>query len=58
MTGRAQKTDSQGMIPWQRRYGMKKVVDGKLYDSETAEKIHSWSNGLDSGDFSWCRETL
>lgn len=30
---------------------MKKVIDGKLYDTETAELVHEWSNGRYGNDF-------
>lgn len=37
---------------------MKKVIDGKLYNTETAELIHEWDNGGSSGDFDRCDATL
>ncbi len=37
---------------------MKKVIDGLRYNTETAEEIHRWDNGLDTGDFKSCEETL
>jgi len=37
---------------------MKKVVEGKVYNTETAELIHSWDNGCYAGDFHACEETL
>lgn len=37
---------------------MKKVIDGKLYNTETAEAIAHWSNDLPRGDFRNCDETL
>ena len=30
---------------------MKKVIDGKLYNTETAEKVASWANNYNRGDF-------
>lgn len=30
---------------------MKKIIDGKLYNTETAELIHSWDNGIYGHDF-------
>lgn len=30
---------------------MKKVVDGKVYNTETAELVHEWSNGRYGNDF-------
>lgn len=37
---------------------MKKVVEGKLYNTKTAEVIHEWSNGYYRNDFHRCEETL
>lgn len=37
---------------------MKKVIDGKVYDSETATHIDNWDNGYTRGDFHWCDEDL
>ena len=37
---------------------MKKIINGRLYDTRTAEEIDSWSNGLLPGDFERCEETL
>lgn len=37
---------------------MKKVVDGRVYDTETAAMLHGWSNGHYCDDFHFCRETL
>ena len=37
---------------------MKQVIDGKIYDTETAEEIHAWSNGYYGSDFNHCRKTL
>lgn len=37
---------------------MKKVISGKLYDTNTAEELHSWSNGLYYTDFRYLREIL
>jgi len=37
---------------------MKQVIVSKIYNTETAEEIHSWSNGLGSGDFNSLSETL
>ena len=30
---------------------MKMIIDGKRYDTETAEFVHGWSNGYYSNDF-------
>ena len=35
---------------------MKKIIDGKMYNTETAEKIWHYDNG-ETG-FDWCEETL
>lgn len=37
---------------------MKKVIEGKRYDTETARKLGEWDNGLGYCDFSYCSETL
>lgn len=37
---------------------MKKVIDGKIYNTETAELIHEWDNGYYQSDFHYCAESL
>ncbi len=37
---------------------MKKIINGKKYDTETAEVIGYWSNHLGSNDFNSLSETL
>lgn len=37
---------------------MKKIINGKLYDTETAKEIFCWSNNRSTRDFSHCAETL
>lgn len=37
---------------------MKKVIKGKLYDTETAKKLGCYEPNHDQGDFSWYCETL
>lgn len=37
---------------------MKKIINGRLYDTETAKMIGSWSNGLSSSDFHYCTEDI
>ena len=37
---------------------MKKIIKGKMYDTETAAEIGSWWNGLSTRDFNHVRETL
>lgn len=37
---------------------MKKVIARKLYDTETAEEIATWSSPHYSSDFAHCTETL
>lgn len=37
---------------------MKQVIDGKLYNTETAEHLHGWDNGLYGGDFNRLAEDL
>jgi hypothetical protein len=37
---------------------MQKLIDGKLYDTDEAKKIDSWSNGRSRSDFRYKKETL
>ena len=37
---------------------MKKVIDGLVYNTDTAIEIASWDNGLSTTDFNNCEETL
>ena len=37
---------------------MKKIIDNKRYDTDTADEIASWDNGLGAGDFHDCYEAL
>lgn len=37
---------------------MKKAINGKIYNTETAESIYSWDNGCYGSDFKQCEETL
>jgi hypothetical protein len=37
---------------------MKKVIDGKMYNTDTATAIANWDNGYGRGDFKWCDEDL
>ena len=37
---------------------MKKIIDGKLYDTETAECLHEYWNRLSTSDFKSVEETL
>ena len=37
---------------------MKKIIDGKIYDTETATEIADWSNSYGLSDFKHCSETL
>jgi hypothetical protein len=37
---------------------MKKVIEGKLYNTETAERIATWSNHYFQNDFHFMEETL
>ena len=37
---------------------MKAIIDGKRYDTETAELIHEWDNGHYNSDFKMRRKTL
>lgn len=37
---------------------MKKVINGKVYNTETATRIANWDNGIYGSDFNACEETL
>lgn len=37
---------------------MKKVINGKLYDTETAERVATWDNGKHTSDFTYYAESL
>lgn len=37
---------------------MKKIIEGKLYNTDTAKEMGCWSNMADYRNFSWYRETL
>lgn len=37
---------------------MKKIIDSKRYDTETAEEVASWWNGCSRNDFKFCSETI
>lgn len=37
---------------------MKKIINGKVYDTEKATQVGIWSNGRSYRDFSHCSETL
>lgn len=37
---------------------MKAFIDGKKYDTETAEEAASWDNGQSTRDFEHCAEAL
>lgn len=37
---------------------MNKIINGKVYNTDTARKIGTWSNGADRTDFSWVEESL
>lgn len=37
---------------------MKKIINGKVYDTGTAELVGEWSNGYYANDFSYCSEDL
>ena len=37
---------------------MKKNINGKTYNTETAKKIAEWDNGLSYNDFDFCSEEL
>lgn len=37
---------------------MRKIRNGKAYDTETAREVGSYHNTYDTGDFNWYEETL
>ena len=37
---------------------MKKIINGKKYDTETAKKVGYWTNNYSCSDFQCCEETL
>lgn len=37
---------------------MKKIVDGKMYNTETARCVAQWDNGIYGNDFNACEEAL
>ena len=37
---------------------MKKVINNRLYNTETAKVRGEWNNGRPYSDFRWCEETL
>ena len=37
---------------------MKKIINGKMYNTETAKEIGSWNNGRYRSDFYYVGETL
>ena len=37
---------------------MKKIINGKKYDTETAKHVGSWSNGYSYSDFEYAKEKL
>ena len=37
---------------------MKKVIEGRRYNTETADLIASYDNGLGRSDFDWCEVDL
>ena len=37
---------------------MKKIINGKTYNTETATKLAGWGNGYSCSDFNYCRERL
>lgn len=37
---------------------MKRIVNGKAYNTETAERVGLWDNGYCTNDFNYCSEDL
>lgn len=46
------------MIKKGREKIIKKIINGKVYDTSTAAEIGSWWNGMADRDWKWCSETL
>ena len=42
----------------EKEYTMKKIINGKRYDTTTAERVGEWSNGQYTSDFRYCSEDL
>lgn len=37
---------------------MRQVINGKVYDTETAQRLHSWENGHSANDFKYRSKDL
>ncbi len=37
---------------------MKRVINGKRYDTDTADRVATWKNGYFTNDFNYCAEYL
>jgi hypothetical protein len=37
---------------------MRRVIDKRVYDTDTAELVHCWDNNLGDSDINQCEETL
>ncbi len=37
---------------------MKRVINGKRYDTDTADRVATWKNGYFTNDFNYCAEDL
>jgi hypothetical protein len=37
---------------------MRKIINGRTYNTETSKFIGAWSNGYYSNDFAYCKESL
>lgn len=37
---------------------MKKVINGKIYNTDTATRVANWDNNLPTNDFGYCNEDL
>lgn len=65
-TCRAQETNERSRRNLEHNYKkrkekgipMKRIINGKLYNTATAKEIGAWSNNYNYGDFSYCEETL
>ena len=37
---------------------MRKIINGKMYNTRSAKEIYYWNNGSSHSDFDFCEETL
>lgn len=44
--------------PGRKKVNMKKVIDGALYNTDTANLLGEWDNNFSRNDFNYCEEAL